>query len=77
MIIYKRINMGYQIIDSIHIGKTEFVIGYNHKKDSPYAIWETLNGNDFHLGQYAKNRSQAEHIFLKRVNEAYERQNNY
>ena len=70
----QRTNLGYKIIDSIHIGNTEFVIGYNPKSLSPYAIWECLNGDNYYLGCYVNDHSAAERCLLKMATDARNRQ---
>ena len=35
----KRINAGYEIIESCTIGSTELVIGHNPKAPNPYVCW--------------------------------------
>ncbi len=73
----QRTNIGYKIIDSIHIAGTEFVIGYNPKASVPYAIWECLNGDNFYLGHYVNDRTAAERNLLKRATEARNRQDSF
>lgn len=42
----KRINAGYEIIESCTIGSTELVIGHNPKAPNPYVCWYCKNGTD-------------------------------
>ena len=35
----KRMNGGYEIIESCQIGRTELVIGHNSKAPNPYVCW--------------------------------------
>ena len=55
----KRINAGYEIFDSIKIGKAEFVVGKNIHAPSQYATWECSNGNNYFWGHYFSDRSEA------------------
>ena len=55
----KRINAGYEIFDSIKIGKAEFVIGRNIYAPSQYVTWECSNGNNYFWGHYFSDRSEA------------------
>lgn len=47
-----RMNAGYIITDSIHIGKAEFVLGVNEKAPSPYVTWECKDGSNYFWGHY-------------------------
>ena len=55
----KRINAGYEIFDSINIGKAEFVVGKNIHAPSQYVTWECSNGNNYFWGHYFSDRSEA------------------
>ena len=55
----KRINAGYEIFDSINIGKAEFVVGKNIHAPSQYVTWECSNGNNYLWGHYFSDRSEA------------------
>ena len=54
-----RINAGYEIFDSINIGKAEFVVGKNIHAPSQYVTWECSNGNNYFWGHYFSDRSEA------------------
>lgn len=48
-----RTNADYLITDSIHIGKTEFVIGENQTRfGTMYVTWECKNGDNYFWGHY-------------------------
>jgi len=70
----QRTNIGYKIIDSIHIGNTEFVIGYNKKASMPYVVWECQNSDNFCFGSFVSNRVVAEQTLLQRASNASSRQ---
>ncbi len=55
----KRINAGYEIFDSIKIGKAEFVVGKNIHALSQYVTWECSNGDNYFWGHYFSDRSEA------------------
>lgn len=55
----KRINAGYEIFDSIKIGKAEFVVGKNTHAPSQYVTWECSNGDNYFWGHYFSDRSEA------------------
>ena len=42
----KRINGGYEIIESCTIGNNELVIGHNSKAPNPYVCWYCKDGSD-------------------------------
>ena len=42
----KRINSGYEIIESHTIGSNELVIGHNPEAPNPYVCWYCKNGSD-------------------------------
>ena len=48
----KRINAGYEIIKSIPVGDTEFVLGRNIYAPSQFVTWECSNGNNYFWGHY-------------------------
>ena len=43
----KRINGGYEIIESCTIGNNELVIGHNSKAPNPYVCWYCKDGSDY------------------------------
>lgn len=63
----KRINIGYVITDSIHIGETEFVIGTHQKEPSRYVTWACKNGTDYYWGHYMTSQEDAERDLVKRA----------
>ena len=63
----QRINAGYTITDSIHVGGAEFVIGENPAYPAPYVTWEyTPSGGSF-WGHYLPNRLAAVRDLLDRA----------
>ena len=63
----ERKNAGYTIIESIHIGNTEFVIGHKPGAPSQYVTWECTNGDNYFWGHYMDERHQAERDLLERA----------
>ena len=63
----KRINAGYEIFDSINIGKAEFVVGKNIHAPSQYVTWECSNGNNYFWGHYFSDRSEARRDMYSRA----------
>lgn len=47
-----RINEGYIITDSIHVGEMEFVLGVHSKVPSQFVTWACKGGNDYVWGHY-------------------------
>ena len=65
----KRINSGYEIIESHTIGSNELVIGHNAAAPNPYVCWYCKNGSDYFWGYYCNQLSEAR----KKLNERYRR----
>lgn len=65
----QRINAGYTITDSIHVGNTEFVIGENPAYPAPYVTWEYTPGGGYFWGHYLPDRPAAVRDLLKRAGE--------
>ena len=55
----KRINGGYEIIESCTIGSNELVIGHNPKAPNPYVCWYCKNGKEYFWGYYCNELSSA------------------
>lgn len=62
-----RMNAGYIITDSIHIGDTEFVIGVDSTVPNSFVTWECKNGNNYFWGHYLSDRKAAERDLLERA----------
>lgn len=54
-----RINKGYIITDSIHVGDTEFVLGVNMHESNQFATWECKDGKEYNWGHYTDNPLKA------------------
>lgn len=48
----KRINAGFEIINSIPVGNAEFVLGVNMKNPASFVTWECKNKTDYFWGHY-------------------------
>lgn len=71
----QRINEGYVITDSIHIGDAEFVIGENKTKyGTLYVTWRCKDRDNFFWGHYLNDRKAAEKDLLSRAEEELDRQ---
>ena len=58
----ERINIGYHITDSIHIGERP-------SKPPMFVTWACKNGNDYCWGHYLGSRADAERNLVKRAAE--------
>ncbi len=63
----KRINAGYEIIDAIPVGNTEFVLGRNIHDGARYVTWECKNGDNYFWGHYFADRKDAVRDFYERA----------
>lgn len=70
----RRENAGYVIVEALHIGKAEFVIGENPKAPAPYVTWECKDGSNYFWGHYLMTRESAEADLLKRAGTELQRQ---
>lgn len=64
-----RMNAGYIITDSIHIGETEFVIGVHSTQPQMFVTWACKNGNNYFWGHYLTSRDAAERDLVDRAKE--------
>lgn len=63
----KRINAGYEIIQSIKVRNTEIVLGYNEKATAAqYVTWQCVNGDNYFWGHYCNDELQAQRDLLER-----------
>ena len=63
----KRINAGYEIIKSLSVGKTEFVLGVNIHDRARYVTWECTGGNNYYWGHYFTDKDAATKDLYDRV----------
>ena len=64
-----RMNAGYIITDSIHIGETEFVIGVHSTLPQMFVTCVCKNGNNYFWGHYLASRDAAERDLVDRAKE--------
>ena len=62
-----RINSGYIINDSVHVGNTEFVLGVSSKAPAQFVTWECKDGKDYYWGHYTDTRFKAEKDLCERA----------
>lgn len=51
----KRINQGYEIIQSIQVGRAEFVLGEHPQAPCRYVTWECKDKDSYFFGHYTSN----------------------
>ena len=69
-----RINEGYVITDSIHVGETEFVLGKMDSKPPMYVTWACKGGDNYYWGHYFSDPLDAKKDLLDRAVEEVEYQ---
>lgn len=66
----QRVNEGYVITDSLHIGNAEFVIGENQTRfGTMYVTWRCSNGTDYYWGHYFDSQTAAQKDLVARAQE--------
>lgn len=67
-----RINAGYIITDSIHIGETEFVLGVHSTAANQFVTWSCKDGKDYNWGHYYSDLLSATKDLLERATQELE-----
>lgn len=63
-----RINAGYIITDSIHIGDVEFVLGVSSgESPSMFVTWACQGGSSYYWGHYTSDLTAAKKDLLERA----------
>lgn len=62
-----RVNQGYVIVSSVHIGESEIVLGVNMNAPSQYVTWMCNNHSDYYWGHYFSDELAAEKDLIARV----------
>lgn len=62
-----RINAGYIITDSIHIGDVEFVLGVSNEAPSMFVTWACQGGSNYYWGHYTSDLTAATKDLLERA----------
>ena len=55
----KRINQGYEIIQSLEVGCAEFVLGVNVKAPNQFVTWKCTDKTDYYWGHYMNSQLAA------------------
>ena len=64
-----RTNAGYTITQSIHIGKTEFVLGESSIDPAQFVTWACRDGDNYFWGHYMTDKLAALRDLLDRAGE--------
>lgn len=64
-----RINAGYVITSSVHIGESEFVLGVSMKAPSQFVTWKCTGGTNYYWGHYFNDEFAAEKDLVARAQE--------
>lgn len=64
-----RINAGYIITSSVHVGESEFVLGVSTKVPGQFVTWKCSGGNDYYWGHYFSDQFAAEKDLVARAQE--------
>lgn len=62
-----RTNAGYIITDSVHVGRTEFVLGVHSTALSQFVTWACKGGSDYYWGHYHSDLLTATKDLLERA----------
>ena len=63
----KRMNGGYEIMESCTIGNNELVIGHNAKAPNPYVCWYCKDGSGILLQSAIRSKGKADRAIPDRV----------
>ena len=67
-----RINAGYIITSSVHVGESEFVLGVSTKAPGQFVTWKCSDGNNYYWGHYFSDQFAAEKDLVARAQEEIE-----
>ena len=65
-------NAGYIITSSVHVGKSEFVLGISTKAPGQFVTWKCSGGTDYDWGHYFSDQFAAEKDLVARAQEEIE-----
>lgn len=69
-----RVNANYRIVDSIHVGESEFVLGVHTVRANMYVTWRCYHGDNYNWGHYYTDELAAKRDLLQRAQEELERE---
>lgn len=64
-----RMNAGYIITSSVHVGESEFVLGVSTKAPGQFVTWKCSGGTDYYWGHYFSDQFAAEKDLVARAQE--------
>lgn len=64
-----RMNAGYIITSSVHVGESEFVLGVSAKAPRQFVTWKCSGGTDYYWGHYFSDQFAAEKDLVARAHE--------
>ncbi len=67
-----RMNAGYIITDSVHVGEAEFVLGVHSTAPKQFVTWTCKGGNDYFWGHYHSDLLSATKDLLERATQELE-----
>lgn len=67
-----RMNAGYIITDSVHVGEMEFVLGVSSYVSSQFVTWACKDGKDYYWGHYHDDLLSATKDLLDRATQELE-----
>lgn len=67
-----RINAGYIITDSVHVGGMEFVLGVHSAAANQFVTWACKDGNNYFWGHYHDDLLTATKDLLERATQELE-----
>ena len=62
-----RMNQGYMILDSIHAGSSEFVLGVNIHVADNFVTWKCDRGDNYYWGHYHSDLLSAQKDLAERA----------
>ena len=67
-----RMNAGYIITSSVHVGESEFVLGVSMNAPGQFVTWKCSDGTDYYWGHYFSDQFSAEKDLVARAQEDIE-----
>lgn len=67
-----RMNAGYIITSSVHVGESELVLGFSTKAPGQFVTWKCSGGTDYYWGHYFTDQFAAEKDLVARAQEEIE-----
>ena len=67
-----RMNAGYIITSSVHVGESEFVLGVSMNAPGQFVTWKCSGGGDYYWGHYFTDQFAAEKDLVARAQDEIE-----